>query len=92
MDNVTYIQYCGTLIGDVTLLDNAEVSIVVSKEYQNLRSGRRCIANMVKLAEEKGMSAIKANIYPFNMQSQRCFQSCGFRQISNEWFEYNFPE
>ena len=87
-----YIQYSGILVGDVTLLDNAEVSIVVSKEYQNLHIGRRCIANMIELAKEKGMPTIKANIYSFNMQSQRSFQSCGFRQISDEWFEYKMAE
>lgn len=87
-----YIQYCGTLVGDVTLQDNAEISIVVSKEYQNLHIGRRCIANMVELAKEKGMPAIKASIYSFNMQSQRSFRSCGFKQVSDEWFEYKIAE
>ena len=87
-----YIQYCGILVGDVTLLDNAEVSIVVCKEYQNKHIGRRCIANMIKLAKEKGMSAIKANIYSFNAQSQRSFQSCGFKQVSDEWFECRIAE
>ena len=31
-----YIQYRGALVGDVSLRDNAEISIVVCKEYQNL--------------------------------------------------------
>ena len=31
-----YIQYEGVLVGDVTLQDNSELSIVISKEYQNL--------------------------------------------------------
>ena len=30
-----YIEYKGTLVGDVSLRDNAEVAIVVCKEYQN---------------------------------------------------------
>ena len=38
-----YIQYKGVLVGDVTLQDNSELSIVISKEYQNLQIGRRCI-------------------------------------------------
>ena len=35
-----YIQYEGVLVGDVTLQDNSELSIVISKEYQNLQIGR----------------------------------------------------
>lgn len=87
-----YIQYCGNFVGDVALLNNAEVCIVVSKEYQNLHIGRKCIGNMIELAKEKGMSAIKANIYSFNTQSQRCFYSSGFRQVSDEWFEYRIEQ
>ena len=33
-----YIQYEGVLVGDVTLQDNSELSIVISKEYQIYRS------------------------------------------------------
>ena len=87
-----YIQYCGTLVGDVTLLDNTEVCIVICKEYQNLHIGRRCIANMIRLAKENGMRAVKANIYALNVQSQRSFQADGFRQVSDEWFEYRIEE
>lgn len=65
-----YIQYNGTLVGDVTLRDNAEVCIVVSKQYQNQHIGRRCIMSMLDLAREKGIDEVKANIYPFNTQSK----------------------
>ena len=58
-----YIEYKGTLVGDVSLRDNAEVAIVVCKEYQNQHIGRRCVENMLKLAKEKGMDTVKANIY-----------------------------
>lgn len=30
-----YIEYKGTLVGDVSLRDNAEIAIVVCKEYQS---------------------------------------------------------
>ena len=41
-----YIQYCGRLVGDVSLRDNAEISIVICKEYQNRQIGRRrCSCN-----------------------------------------------
>lgn len=59
-----YIQYEGILVGDVTLQENAELSIVVCKEYQNRHIGRKCIENMVDLAKEKGIDKVKANIYP----------------------------
>ena len=81
-----YIEYNGTLVGDVTLRDNAEVCIVVCKEYQNRHIGRRCIENMLSLAREKGMPEVKANIYSFNTQSQRMFESAGFQRVSEEWY------
>lgn len=83
-----YIQYCGAFVGDVTLLDRGEICIVVCKEYQNQHIGRRCIADMIALGKEKGMQTIGANIYSFNTQSQRSFQSIGFRKVSEEWYEY----
>ena len=81
-----YIQYKGKLVGDVTLRDNAEISIVICKEYQNLHIGRRCIADMVALANEKGLKEVKANIYSFNTQSQKMFESVGFQKVSEEWY------
>ncbi len=83
-----YIQYHNELVGDVTLRDNTEISIVVCKEFQNLHIGRRCIADMIALAREKGFKEVKANIYSFNTQSQKMFESVGFRRISDEWYSY----
>ena len=83
-----YIQYRGELVGDVTLRDNAELSIVVCRAYQNLHIGRRCIADMLALAREKGLKEVKANIYSFNTQSQKMFESVGFQKVSDEWFIY----
>ena len=76
-----YIQY-------VTLQDNSELSIVVSKEYQNLQIGRRCISEMIQLAKEKKMVKVTAQIYPFNTQSQRMFLALGFQKVDEEWYEY----
>ena len=84
-----YIEYRGVLVGDVSLRDNCEVAIVVSKEYQTRHIGRQCIADMLCLAREKGMQFVKANIYAFNTQSQAMFLSLGFKKISDEWYEYN---
>ena len=86
-----YIKYCGKLVGDVSLRDNNEVCIVVGKEYQNKHIGRRCIGAMIKLAEERGIPEIKANIYSFNTQSQRMFESIGFKQVDAEWYSYIVP-
>lgn len=68
--------------------DNGEIAIVVCKEYQNRHIGRRCVLDMLKLAKEKGMSKVKANIYFSNKQSQTMFQSIGFVKTEEEWHEY----
>ena len=83
-----YIQYQGKLVGDVSLRDNSEIAIVVCREYQNRHIGRKCVLNMIELAKEKGMRQVKANIYAFNKQSQRMFQSIGFRSAEDEWYIY----
>ena len=87
--NCYYVQYKGKLVGDVSLRDNAELAIVICKEYQNRHIGRKCILDMIELAKEKRMDKVKANIYSFNTQSQRMFQSIGFTQTDDEWFEFN---
>ena len=84
-----YIQYHGQLVGDVTLRDNAEVCIVVCKAYQNRHIGRRCVVDMLTLAKEKDFSEVKANIYTFNTQSQRMFESLGFQRVAEEWYAYS---
>ena len=81
-----YIEYKGVLVGDVSLRDNAEVAIVICKEYQNRHIGRRCIRAMLDLAREKGMERVTANIYSFNTQSRNMFLSLGFRETGREWF------
>lgn len=83
-----YIQYKGKLVGDVTLRDNKEVCIVVCREYQNRYIGRRCVEEMIKLAREKKYDTVKANIYSFNIQSQRMFLDAGFEKIDEEWYQY----
>lgn len=83
-----YIEHEGKLVGDVSLRDNGEIAIVVCKKYQNRHIGRRCVLDMLKLAKEKGMSKVKANIYSFNKQSQTMFQSIGFVKTEEEWYEY----
>ena len=72
---------------EVSLRENSEIADVVCKEYQNQHIGRRCVLEMLKLAREKGMERVKANIYSFNGQSQRMFQSVGFEKTAEEWYE-----
>ncbi len=84
-----YIRYRGKLVGDISLRDNSEIAIVVCKEYQNRHIGRRCVLDMIKLAREKGMFEVKANIYSFNEQSRRMFQSIGFQPSGDEWYFYS---
>ena len=81
-----YIEYRGELVGDVTLRDNDEICIVICKEYQNRHIGRRCVADMLKLAREKGIKEVKAKIYSFNTQSQRMFMSAGFQKTAEELY------
>ena len=86
--NCYYIEYEDKLVGDVSLRDNGKIAIVVCKEYQNRHIGRRCVLDMLKLAKEKEMSNVKANIYSFNKRSQSMFQSVGFIKTEEEWYEY----
>ncbi len=87
-----YIQYQGRLVGDVSLRDNSEISIVVCKEFQNRHIGRRCVLDMISLAREKGMKEVRANIYAFNAQSQRMFEAAGFQKESEEWYVFRLDE
>lgn len=90
--NCYYIEYRGALVGDVSLRDTGEISIVICREYQNKKIGSRCISEMLSLAKEKGLSCVRANIYAFNHQSRHTFLAAGFRQVSDEWYEYELGE
>lgn len=83
-----YIEYQGTLVGDVSLRDSGEIAIVVCKAFQNRHIGRRCVLELLKLAREKGMAQVTANIYTFNRQSQQMFLSVGFVKTDAEWYAY----
>ena len=83
-----YIEYDGVLVGDVTLLSNGEIAIVISKEYQRKNIGRRCVSEMLSLAKERGMTEVKAVIYTFNIPSQRMFLSLGFIKTGDEEYTY----
>ena len=85
---VYYIEYKSALVGDVSLKDDGEIAIVISKENQNRGIGRLVIKNILDLAKEKDMAEVKACIYPFNKQSQRVFTLVGFEKIGEEDYIY----
>lgn len=84
-----YIEYKGVLVGDVSLRNNCEIAIVICKEYQNKHIGRRCVNEIIKLAKEKAMDFVIANIYSFNTQSQKMFEAIGFYKTDNEWYRFD---
>ena len=84
-----YIKYKNRLCGDVCLQPSGEVNIVIAKSYQNKHIGRRVIDEIIRLAKEKNMQKLHAQIYDFNGQSQRMFQAIGFVKTGGEQYERN---
>ena len=83
-----YIEYRGILCGDVCLQTSGEISIVVCKEYQNRHIGRTVIGKILALAKEKKYPQCYAEIYSFNKQSRKMFESIGFVRKDAETFVY----
>ena len=81
-----YIKYKNRLCGDVCLQSSGEVNIVISKPFQNKHIGRRVIKEIIKLAKENEIAELHAEIYNFNIQSQRMFQSVGFEKSADEHY------
>ena len=75
-----YIKYKNRLCGDVCLQPSGEVNIVIAKPFQNKHIGRRVVNEIIQLAREKNMHELQAEIYIFNTQSQKMFQSVGFKK------------
>lgn len=75
-----YIEYKNKLVGDICLTNDSEITIVICKEYQNRHIGRKCVYEILKIAKEKSFKSVKANIYTFNEQSQKMFESVGFKK------------
>ncbi len=82
-----YIKYKNRLCGDVCLQPSGEVNIVIAKPFQNKHIGRRVIKELVRLAKEKHIPKLHAQIYDFNTQSQKMFQSIGFSKVADEQYE-----
>lgn len=43
---------------------------------------------MLRLAREKGMAQVTANIYDFNHQSREMVRAAGFRPTGGEWYAH----
>ena len=48
----------------------------------------RIIDGELRLAREKGMAQVTANIYDFNHQSREMFRAAGFRPTGGEWYAH----
>lgn len=79
-----YIKYKNRLCGDVCLQPSGEVNIVIAKPFQNKHIGRRVVNAIIQLAKEKDIDELQAEIYTFNTQSQKMFQSVGFKKVDDE--------
>ncbi len=65
---------------------SGEVNIVIAKPFQNKHIGRRVIKQIIRLAKEKHIPELHAQIYDFNTQSQKMFQSIGFSKVADEQY------
>lgn len=83
-----YIEFNNTLVGDVSIFNDNEIAIVISKEFQNHHIGRKCINQMILLAKAKGIKELKATIFSFNTQSKKMFEAAGFKQVGKELYIY----
>lgn len=83
-----YIEFNNTLVGDVSIFNDNEIAIVISKEFQNQHIGRKCINQMILLAKAKGIKELKATIFSFNTQSKKMFEAVGFKQVGKELYIY----
>ena len=75
---VYYIKYDNRLCGDVTLQRSGEISIVISKEYQNKHIGRLVVGEIENIAKDLSYKKLIAKVYNFNNQSLKMFRHCGF--------------
>lgn len=87
--NLFYIKYRGRLCGDVCLQHSGEVNIVIAGPYQNRHIGRRVLGEIIRLAREKQLNQLHAEIYSFNAQSRKMFTAMGFQKTGEESFILN---
>ena len=84
-----YIKYKNRLCGDVCLQPSGEVNIVIAKPFQNKHIGRRVMKEIIQLAKQLQIPQLHAEIYAFNTQSQKMFESIGFVKVDEEQYVLN---
>lgn len=87
-----YIQYkrnkVFNIVGDVTLKNNGEISIVISAHFQNKHIGRRVCLAIIERAKELEYKDVYSEIYDFNTQSIKMFKSIGFVKTKQDKYIY----
>ena len=84
-----YIKYKNRLCGDVCLQPSGEVNIVIATPFQNKHIGRRVMKEIIQLAKQLQIPQLHAEIYAFNTQSQKMFESIGFVKVDEEQYVLN---
>jgi ribosomal protein S18 acetylase RimI-like enzyme len=77
-----------TILGDATLHFNkyrwqvhmAEIRCVVAREYQRKSIGTALMRELITIAEQKGVSKIRANMMDIQKSAQRTFQRLDFKK------------
>jgi L-amino acid N-acyltransferase YncA len=59
----------------------AEVSVYVSRECRNRGFGRATLADLLRVAEERGFWKLVSRVFPENSSSRALIRSFGFREV-----------
>ncbi len=81
------------VIGEASLANNGEISIVVAKEHRGSSIGLSLMKELIALAEGKGFRALRFYALASNLSMIALGKRLGFRQISilgedQEWVKY----
>ncbi len=91
-DKFAILDEKGKLIGRIGYYElhrrrrRAKLGIVLGeKDYWGEGYGRDAMMTFLKhLFQEKGMMEVYLATFPHNVRAQRCFESCGFRQVGTD--------
>jgi len=89
-----FIAYCGEApVGTCHIEQHDHVGvigIVVDKRFRGMGIGEKIIAATERVAQERGIRVLSADIYSDNMSAIKMFQVCGYREFI--WMEKNITE
>ncbi len=78
-------------IGDVTFCQYDMPIVIGDKKYRNKGIGKLVLQTLIARAKELKMTKLNVKeIYKFNKQSQKTFESLGFKQVSNTEISYSY--